>query len=351
MRHRPAPRLALLSGLTVLAAVAAGCAVDPAGPAESSAPESASGSGLPMVDVAGFTPLTVHLTVPQEEAPPGTTGRPFGCGDLLVPVQTQAADTPDAANTALDFLFSERQGEHGDPPLYNAVNETRRSLTPTGHHRAGDVEVFTFTGSVDAAGECAAARIRAQLQETARAHTSAGQVRLEVDGRDLDELLGLAPLSLGAEVSTDNDDDAAAASESAAATGTASAEATESAAPSEPALPTASAAPTENATPEPAWSAEPSASAEASWTHEPSSWSPEPSASAEPSWTPEPSSSPEPSSWSSEPTSWSAEPSASAEPTASAEPSAWSEEPTSSPSTAELTATPTAEAFSANATP
>ena len=46
------------------------------------------------------------------------------------------------------------------------------------------------TGTVTAEGECEAERIRAQLQETAAAHTSAGQVRLEVDGRPLDDVLG-----------------------------------------------------------------------------------------------------------------------------------------------------------------
>ena len=47
---------------------------------------------------------------------------------------------------------------------------------------------------------CTAERIRAQLQATAAAFTSAGQVRLEVDGRDLDDVLGLEPLRLGESV-------------------------------------------------------------------------------------------------------------------------------------------------------
>ena len=61
----------------------------------------------------------------------------------------------------------------------------------------GDTEVVAFSGPVAPEGECEAARLRAQLQETARAQTSAGTVRLEVDGTDLDSLLGLAPLALG----------------------------------------------------------------------------------------------------------------------------------------------------------
>ncbi|TFI20538.1 hypothetical protein E4A41_14150, partial [Micrococcus endophyticus] len=98
--------------------------------------------------------------------------RPYGCDDLLVPVQTVPADAPDDADAALDFLFSDERGWHGDPSLWNAVFETRESLTPTGHRLEGDVDVFTFTGTVTAEGECEAERIRAQLQETAAAHTS-----------------------------------------------------------------------------------------------------------------------------------------------------------------------------------
>lgn len=197
MRQRPASRAVLLVGAAAAVGLLGGCAAEPGAPA---ADGSAQGDALPRPEVDGYAPLTVWLTVPAAEAVPGSTGRAYGCDDLLVPVQTVPADAPDDADAALDFLFSDERGWHGDPSLWNAVFETRESLTPTGHRLEGDVDVFTFTGTVTAEGECEAERIRAQLQETAAAHTSAGQVRLEVDGRPLDDVLGLAPLALGDEV-------------------------------------------------------------------------------------------------------------------------------------------------------
>ena len=115
-------------------------------------------------------------------------------------MQTVPTDTEDEADAALDFLFADERGWHGDPSLWNAVFDARETLTPTGHRREGDVEIFTFTGTVTPEDDCTAERIRAQLQATAAAFTSAGQVRLEVDGRDLDDVLGLEPLRLGESV-------------------------------------------------------------------------------------------------------------------------------------------------------
>lgn len=197
MRQPAASRVLLLAGVAAAAGLLGGCAA-PAGPSAASGSGSEEGA-LPQPAAAGYDPLTVYLTVPAWQAAPGTTGRPYGCGDLLVPVETVPADAPDDADAALDLLFSDGRGWHGEPALWNAVIDTQESLTPTGHRREGDVELFTFTGTVAAEDECAAERIRAQLQETAAAHTSAGRVRLEVDGRPLDDVLGLAPLVLGAE--------------------------------------------------------------------------------------------------------------------------------------------------------
>ncbi|WP_423448499.1 hypothetical protein AABM35_07285 [Micrococcus luteus] len=192
MRPPSPPRALRLTGAVAAACLLAGCAVDP-GLAE----DSASDDGVPLPATEGYQPLTVYLAVAEVEAVPGTSGRPFGCGDLLVPVQTVPTDTEDEADAALDFLFADEQGWHGDPSLWNAVFDARETLTPTGHRREGDVEVFTFTGTVTPEDDCTAERIRAQLQATAAAFTSAGQVRLEVDGRDLDDVLGLEPLRLG----------------------------------------------------------------------------------------------------------------------------------------------------------
>jgi len=195
MRPTSPSRALRLTGAVAAACLLAGCAVAP-----DLAEDSASDDGVPLPATEGYQPLTVHLAVAETEAVPGTSGRPFGCGDLLVPVQTVPTDAEDEADAALDFLFADEHGRHGDPPLWNAVFDSRESLTPTGHRREGDVEVFTFTGTVTREDVCTAERIRAQLQETAAAHTSAGQVRLEVDGRDLDDVLGLQPLRLGESV-------------------------------------------------------------------------------------------------------------------------------------------------------
>ena len=203
MRPTSPSRALRLTGAVAAACLLAGCAVDP-GLAE----DSASDDGVPLPATEGYQPLTVYLAVAEAEAVPGTSGRPFGCGDLLVPVQTVPTDTEDEADAALDFLFADERGWHGDPSLWNAVFDARETLTPTGHRREGDVEIFTFTGTVTPEDDCTAERIRAQLQATAAAFTSAGQVRLEVDGRDLDDVLGLEPLRLGEPVDVPQGDPA-----------------------------------------------------------------------------------------------------------------------------------------------
>lgn len=195
MRQPPAPRLLLLAGLGAAAALASGCAVGPSAPAAS--PGASGASGLPTADGEGYAPLAVYLVAADGEAPTGAETRAFGCDDLLVRVETVPSREPDPLLAALDFLTEDVTGEHGEPALTNTVVSAAPDLVLTGHRREGDTEVVAFSGPVAPEGECEAARLRAQLQETARAQTSAGTVRLEVDGTDLDSLLGLAPLALG----------------------------------------------------------------------------------------------------------------------------------------------------------
>lgn len=196
MRRSPSSALTTAAALAAGGVLLGGCGLLPSG-GEPSAGRSEGPVDLLGHDTSDMAPLTVHLVVPQDEADPSFEGRAFGCGDLLVPVQTVPSGGVDRADTALDLLFDEDQGEHGDPTLVNEVEATSETLTPTGHRRDGDTEVFTFSGTVTAADACSAERIRAQLAETARSQTDAARVRLEVDGRDLDDVLGLAPLALG----------------------------------------------------------------------------------------------------------------------------------------------------------
>ena len=85
----PSPSRALrLTGAVAAACLLAGCAVAP-----DLAEDSASDDGVPLPATEGYQPLTVYLAVAEAEAVPGTSGRPFGCGDLLVPVQTVPTDT------------------------------------------------------------------------------------------------------------------------------------------------------------------------------------------------------------------------------------------------------------------
>ena len=125
MRPTSPSRALRLTGAVAAACLLAGCAVAP-----DLAEDSASDDGVPLPATEGYQPLTVYLAVAEAEAVPGTSGRPFGCGDLLVPVQTVPTDTEDEADTALDFLFADERGWHGDPSLWNAVFDVRESLIP-----------------------------------------------------------------------------------------------------------------------------------------------------------------------------------------------------------------------------
>ena len=107
MRPTSPSRALRLTGAVAAACLLAGCAVAP-----DLAEDSASDDGVPLPATEGYQPLTVYLAVAEAEAVPGTSGRPFGCGDLLVPVQTVPTDTEDEADAALDFLFADEQGWH-----------------------------------------------------------------------------------------------------------------------------------------------------------------------------------------------------------------------------------------------
>jgi hypothetical protein len=182
---------------------AGGVSTDGSGVSGGSASATAAGpttqGGIPQVSRDGFEPLTVHLVTPVWSAPPGSSGVRFGCQDLLVPVQTVPAETEDRLDTAIDFLMADARGSHGDPALANALSATRQTLTYTGHHREGDTEVLAFSGTVTVASTCESERVRAQLVGTAEAATDAADVRITVDGQDLDEVLALQPLEFGEE--------------------------------------------------------------------------------------------------------------------------------------------------------
>lgn len=248
MRRSPSSTLTTAATLAAAGVLLGGCGLLPSG-GETSMGGSDGPVDLLGHDTSDMAPLTVHLVVSEDRADPSFKGRAFGCGDLLVPVQTVPSGGVDRADAAVDLLFDDDQGEHGDPTLVNEVAATADTLTPTGHRREGDTEVFTFSGTVTADGECSAERIRAQLAETARFQTDAAQVRLEVDGRDFDDVLGLAPLVLG---------DASAGGGAPTSSAEPTPEPAEESAWSPEPTPEWSAEPTPEESPEPAWSAEPS---------------------------------------------------------------------------------------------
>lgn len=203
--RRPAARVLSWAGALTLGATAvAGCTPggqEPSPEENGSSPEAAAGTGIPQVDREGYGPLTVYLVTPVWSAPPGTSGIRVGCQDqdLLVPVETVPTTSEDPADMAMDFLLQDVSGSHGDPALTNAVAASTKTLTYTGHHRDGDTEVFEFTGTVTVEDVCEAARVRAQLEATAAAHTDADQVRVTVDGEDIAHVLQLPEYEPGDE--------------------------------------------------------------------------------------------------------------------------------------------------------
>lgn len=202
--RRPAVRaLAWAGALALGSAAVAGCTVQDREPAPegTQTPGAAEQTGVPQVDRDGYDPLTVHLVAPVWSAPPETTGVRVGCQDqdLLVAVETVPTQADDPADMAMDFLLQDSSGTHGDPALTNAVAASAKTLTYTGHRREGDAEVFEFAGTVTVEDACGAERVRAQLMETARANVDAEEVRVTVDGEDIDDVLGLLPYEPGEE--------------------------------------------------------------------------------------------------------------------------------------------------------
>lgn len=196
----PAPRRAAVGLVGALAAVVlAGCSIFPA---PGDAPTDEDGRALPAADASGYTVAPLYLVALNGEFPPSTTGRDVACQDLLVRVETTPVKSDDLVGTAVGFLLEDEQYSHGDPALTNSLDPSEDGLTYTSHRLEGDTVVVELTGEVVTRSQCESFRIRAQLNRTAAAAAGVPNAEVLVDGVRIEQVLGLAEMELGEQITT-----------------------------------------------------------------------------------------------------------------------------------------------------
>lgn len=222
--RRPLRLVAAALGAATAAVVLAGCTVSP-GPEASPTDES---NPLPTSSAEGYVELPLYFVALNGQFPPSTTGREVACQDLLVGVRSVPVQTEDPVASAVWFLLTDEQYEHGDPPVTNSLDPSEDGLAYDSHRVEGDTVVLELTGDLVSRSQCESFRIRAQLNRTAAAAAGVEDAEVYVDGVLIEDLLGLPPLELGQQVTTPDRSDAptgdAPAGDATAGTGDATAE-------------------------------------------------------------------------------------------------------------------------------
>ncbi|PXA78396.1 GerMN domain-containing protein [Auritidibacter sp. NML100628] len=177
---------------------------------ENSNPESLGPGGTVNVqkpDDDGYTSLPISLVALSGNYPPNTTGNTFGCEDLLVSVQsapTLVENETDTVKQAVQFLLDDQHYRHGDPPFTNSVVFSRDSLQVEETTIDGDTVTVKLSGEVVTRSDCESQRILAQLKQTAERAAHVSQSKITVNDQPLNEVLGIADIELGEEITTES---------------------------------------------------------------------------------------------------------------------------------------------------
>ncbi|HEY4614975.1 MAG TPA: hypothetical protein VIG75_05910, partial [Citricoccus sp.] len=195
---RPLRPVAAALGAVTAAVVLAGCSIfpNPSGsPTEDTGP-------LPTTSAEGYVQLPLYFVALNGQFPPNTTGRDVACQDLLVRTESVPVKAEDPVASAIWFLLTDEQYEHGDPAVTNSLDPSEDQLAYSSHRVEGDTVVLELTGDVVSRSQCESFRLRAQLNRTAAAAAGVENAEVYVDGVLLEDLLGLSPLELGEEITT-----------------------------------------------------------------------------------------------------------------------------------------------------
>jgi hypothetical protein len=195
--RRPLRPVAAALGAAAAAVALAGCTIFP-GPSES--PDG--GGPLPTTSAEGFVELPLYFVALNGNFPASTTGRDVACQDLLVRTTSVPVQTEDPVASAIGFLLTDNQYEHGDPAITNSLDPSEGGLAYQSHRVEGDTVVLELTGDLVSRSQCESFRLRAQLHSTAAAAAGVENAEVYVDGVLVEDLLSLPPMELGEEITT-----------------------------------------------------------------------------------------------------------------------------------------------------
>ncbi len=142
--------------------------------------------------------ITIPASGDQQPTPPaGTTrvniymigmgGGSVGCGDQVVPVRRDVAQTAAPLTAALNLLLAQKTQYYGESGLYNALYQSNLRIASI--TRSGGAWTIRLTGTLQLGGVCDNPRVKAQLEQTALQFGTVQSVRYTINGQPLDAVL------------------------------------------------------------------------------------------------------------------------------------------------------------------
>ena len=119
----------------------------------------------------------------------GKSGKAVGCGDSVVPVEIMVDPGADALRTGLDTLLGLKDPYYGQSGLYTALYQSTLQVEKI-EIETNEIKV-ELSGQMMLGGECDNPRVKGQLEETVAPFAQGRQVKITINGKDLDEALSL----------------------------------------------------------------------------------------------------------------------------------------------------------------
>ena len=161
------------------------------------------------VQAGAPTPLPTSVAVNTEPAPTSTpiTGptmktnifliaingatdsNKIGCGDAVLPVDRQIAQTTSVLTNTMKDLLSLHDHDYGQSGLVNALYSAR--LNVDGVTLVNGKATIKLSGSLNLGGVCDNPRVKAQLEQTALQFSTVKQVEIFINNVPLDKALSL----------------------------------------------------------------------------------------------------------------------------------------------------------------
>jgi len=120
----------------------------------------------------------------------GSSGKPVGCGDSLVPVKRPITPTRQPIKAALDELFAIKEQFFGQSGLFNALYQSNLQVE-SAEVDENRIATVVLTGQVMMGGECDTPRVKGQIEQTILAVGGIQSANILLNGQTIDEALSL----------------------------------------------------------------------------------------------------------------------------------------------------------------